>query len=250
MSGEVVLEAEVRGNLTVYPFPTLRAIGVDTFFTDRNGGVSTGPYASLNLGIHVNDEPDHVHENRNRVATAAGVKTLRIVNQVHGRQVVDCDVADQKSEGDALTTTSPGVAISVLVADCVPLVLADRDRIAVVHAGWRGLAARVIAETVPLFTDPSQGLVGIGPRISPEAYQVDLEVASNFSAIPHAVLPDEPGRARLDLAEIARAQLLELGVLGRNITTSAQVTDGGEFFFSDRATRPCGRFALVAKRES
>jgi copper oxidase (laccase) domain-containing protein len=77
-----------------------------------------------------------------------------------------------------------------------------------------------------------------------------LEVAAQFSNIPHAVLADVPGHARLDLAEIARTQLVSAGVLPENITTSAQVTDGGEFFFSDRAERPCGRFALVAKRAS
>ena len=250
MPGEVTLLAERRGNLTVYPFPTLRELGVDAFFTDRNGGVSTGPYGTLNLGTHVDDEPSHVEENRSRVAHAAGVTELKIVNQVHGREVVDLDSSSPKSDGDALTTTKRGVALAVLVADCVPLVLADHERIAVVHAGWRGLATEVIAEAVQLFATPSKIMVGIGPRISPEGYQVDLEVAGHFTPIPHAVLPDLPGHARLDLAEIARAQLTALGIVPENVTTSAQVTDGGQFFFSDRALRPCGRFALIAKRES
>ena len=118
------------------------------------------------------------------------------------------------------------------------------------HAGWRGLASEVIGEAVQYFSQPSNIVVGIGPGISPEAYQVSLDVAARFSHIAHAVLEDAPGHARLDLAEIARTQLVGVGVLPENITTSAQVTDGGEFFFSDRAQRPCGRFALVAKRAS
>jgi len=250
MPGEVVILPERRGNLSVYPFPSLKEIGVDAFFTDRNGGVSTGPYASLNLGIHVQDEESHVNANRDLVAKAAGVEALQIATQVHGKEVIDLDTSELKSDGDAITTTKSNLAVAILVADCVPLVLADTKRIAVVHAGWRGLAARVIPEALKYFEDPSLVFVGIGPRISPEAYQVDTEVASNFANIPHAVLPDTPGHARLDLAEIARSQLSESGVLEQNITTSAQVTDGGEFFFSDRAMRPCGRFALVAKRES
>ena len=250
MPGEVAIVAERRGNLSVYPFANLREIGVDAFFTDRNGGVSTGPYASLNLGVHVRDEKSHVEENRRRVAEVAGVNELHITNQVHGSEVVDLDALSPKSEGDALTTTRSGVALAILVADCVPLVLADHERIAVVHAGWRGLASEVIGEAVQYFSQPSNIVVGIGPGISPEAYQVSLDVAARFSHIAHAVLEDAPGHARLDLAEIARTQLVGVGVLPENITTSAQVTDGGEFFFSDRAQRPCGRFALVAKRAS
>jgi YfiH family protein len=188
--------------------------------------------------------------NRSLVAKAAGVEALQIVTQVHGKEVVDLDASELKLEGDAITTRKSNLAVAILVADCVPLVLADAERIAVVHAGWRGLAARVIPKALKYFEDPSLVIVGIGPRISPEAYQVDTEVASNFTDTPHAVLPDTPGHARLDLAEIALSQLSESGVLEQNITTSAQNTDGGEFFFSDRAMRPCGRFALVAKRES
>jgi len=248
--GEVAIVAERRGNLSVYPFAALREIGVDAFFTDRNGGVSTGPYASLNLGAHVNDDRAHVEENRGQVAEAAGVVELHITNQVHGHEVVDLDALSPQAEGDALTTKRSGAALAILVADCVPLVLADHERIAVVHAGWRGLASEVIGEAVQFFSQPSNILVGIGPRISPQAYQVSLEVAAQFSNIPHAVLADVPGHSRLDLAEIARTQLASAGVLLDNITTSAQVTDGGEFFFSDRAERPCGRFALVAKRGS
>jgi polyphenol oxidase len=250
MPGEVVILPERRGNLSVYPFPSLKEIGVDAFFTDRNGGVSSGPYASLNLGLHVNDDAEHVITNRGLVAQAAGVDSLHIVNQVHGNQVVDLEVSPTADAGDVITTTQEQIAIAVLVADCVPLVLADEQRIAVVHAGWRGLDARVISEALKSFDNPSRVVVGIGPRISAEAYQVDQELAGKFSDFPQAILADLPGHARLDLAGIAHAQLIQSGVHERNVITSTQVTDGGEFFFSDRAIRPCGRFALVAKRES
>ena len=219
--------------------------------TTRLGGASTGPYASLNLGLHVGDDPLVVALNRQLLMPYLPTSPIWI-NQVHGVVVINASNSKSLQDADASFSTDTNVVCVTMTADCLPVLLCDANGsvVAAVHAGWRGLAARVIPEALKYFEDSSLVIVGIGPRISPEAYQVDTDVASNFVNIPRAVLPDTPGHARLDLAEISRSQLTESGVPEQNITTSAQITDGGEFFFSDRAMRPCGRFALVAKRKS
>ncbi len=134
----------------------------------------------------------------------------------------------------------------------MPLLLVDASsaRFAVVHAGWRGLRHGVIARALSTFLDPDDVYAFVGPSISTEAYQVGPDVSQYFEDVPEALRPDGGDRSRLDLRRVAEVQLLQAGVLERNIEASTQVTDGGEVFFSDRAQRPCGRFALIAKRVS
>jgi copper oxidase (laccase) domain-containing protein len=120
--------------------------------------------------------------------------------------------------------------------------------LAVVHAGWRGLQSGVIVNALRNFDHPSSVHVFIGPCISGEAYQVGPEVANYFTTVPGALVPDGTDRSRLDLRQVAIAQLLDHGVTDDHVVVSRQTTDGGETFFSDRAQRPCGRFGLVAKR--
>jgi len=113
--------------VTVYPAATLAELGVDVFVTDRFNGVSAGPYESLNLGDHVGDDEMHVRENRALVARAAGVDSehLVTVRQVHGATVLDGASVTEISEADALVTDTSDLALAILVADCVPLALAD-----------------------------------------------------------------------------------------------------------------------------
>jgi len=251
---ELNLVPEVRGPLSVHPFVGARDHGVDAFVTDRFGGVGEGPYESLNLGDHVGDEHGTVLENRRRVAAAIGVALdqLLIVRQVHGTSVALADSFDPDEHADAIWGGSAELALAILVADCLPVLLVDSsgDDFAVVHAGWRGLRSGVIANVVSRFTDPRSVHAFIGPSISPEGYQVGPEVAGNFLHIDRAVLADVGDRSRLDLRRVALEQLRVLGVGDENISISTQSTDGGETFFSDRAARPCGRFALVARRAS
>ena len=235
---------EQRGPLTVHVFDALRELNVDAYVTDRFGGVSTGPYASLNLGDHVGDDPVAVAANRDLVADAAGAP-LVFMRQVHGVEVRDSHLP--LGEADALTTTGSG-ALCVLVADCVPLVVADSRRLSVVHAGWRGLAAGILPATLAQFDAPSLVRVGVGPAVSPETYQVGPEVATSFGDVPDALRPDAGDRSRLDLRAVVAHQLRRAGVSPDQVTFAPYVTDGGEVFFSDRAARPCGRFALVARR--
>ena len=229
------------------------ALGVEAFFTTRDGGVSTGEFASLNLASNGPDDSDHVRENYRRVATAIGSDSVQRVRQIHSDVVVHIDALDERSEGDAIITNRVGEAVAMMVADCTPLLLVDptRHQLAVVHAGWRGLAAGVIEAAVSaLDTDTSQLHVAIGPAISGNRYQVGPEViAASPYFVPHA-RADVGDRFMLDTRATAHSILEGLGVLRENLSISTQVTDGGAQFFSDRAARPCGRFALVAKWQS
>jgi YfiH family protein len=251
---ELILVPEARGALSVYPVEGARDFGIDAFVTDRFGGVSEGPYDSLNLGVHVGDEPERVIENRRRVARAIGVDLDRlvIVRQVHGNDVVRGELANPETSADAILTSAPDHALAILVADCLPVLLFEESsaQFAVVHAGWRGLASAVLASAVAQFGDPGSVHAFIGPSISAENYQVGPEVAAYFSAVASAVHPDGGDRSRLDLRRVALSQLIALGVSDDHLSISTQATDGGETFFSDRAVRPCGRFALVARRAS
>lgn len=254
MSVAITLSAERRGSLSVYPVTPLRELGVDAFVSDRFGGVSDGPYESLNLGLHVGDDITHVLENRHRLAQAAGVDPnhLAIVRQVHGDTVLAIDGAPLDVEADGLVTSSSQLALAMLVADCVPTLLVDESScaFAAVHAGWRGLAANVLEHAVAHFERPATLHAFLGPSISFEGYQVGPDVARLFVDVPDAVHPDVDDRSRLDLRCVAAWQLRQLGVADERILVSTQVTDGGETFFSDRAQRPTGRFALVAKATS
>ena len=250
MPRDVALTTEARGVLSVHPVLSVRPFGVDAFVSDRFGGVSAGPYESLNLGDHVGDDEHHVQENRRRVAEAVGTERLVIVRQVHANALEDAAFATRSSEADILATTRDDLALAILVADCVPLLLVDAasSRFALVHAGWRGLADRVVANAVAIFDDAADVHVFVGPSISVEGYQVGPEVARHFTDVPDAVIDDAQDRSRLDLRAVVTHQLLEAGVADEHVVRSTDVTDGGELFFSDRAQRPCGRFALVAKR--
>jgi YfiH family protein len=248
---DLILRAEQRDHLTVYPAVNLREFGADVFVTDRFNGVSAAPYDSLNLGDHVGDDPEHVRHNRALVARAAGVEAdhLVTVHQVHGAHVLDADAVTAASEADALVTTNADLALAILVADCVPIALVDASglRVAGVHAGWRGLRAGVIAAALEGF-NPRSTRAFIGPCISRERYQVGPEVAQHFSNVDGALSPDGGDRSRLDLRFVATRKLLDARVPEEQIVRCSEVTDGGEIFFSDRAQRPCGRFALVARR--
>ena len=254
MPNDVVLRAEQRGPLTVYPVESARALGVEAFVTDRFGGASAAPYDTLNLGDHVGDQIEDVEENRRRVASAAGVDVTRLVTvrQVHEADVLDASLVTPPSEADALVSDRPDLALAMLVADCIPLLMVDgsTQRFAVVHAGWRGLRRGVLANALRYFDDAATLHVFLGPCISREGYQVGPEVARHFRDVPGALVADVADRSRLDLRHVATDQLIHLGVHDEAIERSQQVTDGGELFFSDRAARPCGRFALVAKRAS
>ncbi len=239
--------------------------------TTRHGGTSAPPYDSLNLGLHVGDRPESVVDNRVRAATAFGVALDDVVfaRQVHGAtpRLVGPDDRGRgtRSEDDAiastdiLVTTSHRVTLAILVADCLPLALIDPDAgvLAAVHAGWRGTAAGAVGRAVGAMrrcgADPGHIHAFLGPAVRPDRYQVSDEVlqalteAARPSALHHAVArPDGPGHWLVDLVAANRQQLVANGVRSDHIVDSDATTADGAFF-SDRAQRPCGRFALLAR---
>ena len=207
--------------------------GGTALFTTRRGGVSEGPYASLNLGLWTDDDAGRVRDNRERLRAAVGAERLAQGRQVHGtRVVVD---ADSIEEADGQVTTAPGVAAMVLVADCLPVALAGPGRVAMVHAGWRGLAAGVLEAGVE-----ATGAVAaaIGPGIGPCCYEVGDDVRAVFGT----------SERTLDLKAIARARLEAAGV--RDIDDCGLCTScDAERFFSHRRDRGVtGRQAGLAWR--
>jgi len=261
------------GDLRLLTWPDLDSSGIDAAVTARSGGVSSGPYQSLNLSLSMGDDPGCVLENRRRLATAFGAAPGDFVfaRQVHGagvRVVTESDrgsgafsLDDAIDNTDVLVTTSPGVVLAILAADCVPVVLHDpvAGVLACVHAGWHGTAAGVTAAAVAalqgLGTDPSDVIAGIGPAIGADRYQVGPEVHEAVSrsfgpAAPGFIRPDPsvPGRWLLDLPSANRHALREAGVPGPQIHSTDLVTGSASgHFFSDRTARPCGRLALVAR---
>ena len=164
------------------------------------------------------------------------------------------------AETDALVTAEPGVVLTVMVADCVPIVLYDPAAhvLACVHAGWRGTVARVTEAAVDtmrnLGSRPEDVVAGIGPAVAPDRYQVGEQVAEAaracFAAVASEVIrPDGTGRWLFDLWHANRILLREAGLRDGNMHIAAIPTGsaGGGRFFSDREARPCGRFAAIAR---
>jgi len=257
-----------RGGLPVLAWPALDGLGAEAIVTTRDGGVSAGVYATLNLSFSVGDEPGNVVENRRRAAAAvgAGLGDLVFARQVHGAAVRVVTGADRGGaavpggtvgDADALVTSDPGPVLAVLVADCVPVVLYDpRARVlACVHAGWRGTVARAtgaaLAAMEALGARPADVRAGIGPAIGPDRYQVGAEVADAardaFGTRPF-LRPDGTGAWLFDLWAANRFLLREAGVPDRNIHVAGVPTGPAPgLFFSDRTARPCGRFAALAR---
>jgi YfiH family protein len=254
-------------------WPELEGSGVDARITARAGGVSSGPYQSLNMSFAVDDDPASVLENRRRAAVAFGARLDDFVfaRQAHGAGVRVVGQQDRGSgsltqddavpDTDALVTTSPGVVLAILTADCVPIVLHDpvAGVLACVHSGWRGTVARVGAAAVEamkqLGAEPADIVAGIGPAIDPDRYQVGPEVhvavTEAFGGSAAACIrPDQgkDGRWLLDLWAANRIVLGEAGLREENIHVTS-IPTGGDFF-SDRAERPCGRLALLARLET
>jgi YfiH family protein len=207
--------------------------GGTALFTTRRGGVSEGPYASLNLGLRTEDDPERVAENRERIRSAAGAARLLQGRQVHGTRVVVDGQGIEEADGQV--TSAPGVAAVVLVADCLPVALAGPERVGVVHAGWRGLAGGVLEEGVQ-----AVGAVAaaIGPGIGPCCYEVGDDLRAVFGT----------SERTLDLKAIARARLQAAGV--REIHDCGLCTAcEAERFFSHRRDRGVtGRQAGLAWR--
>ncbi|MBI4728802.1 MAG: peptidoglycan editing factor PgeF [Acidobacteria bacterium] len=238
--------------------PALAAAGLRVAFTTRFGGWSAHPFDSLNLSFVSGDDPARVRANRERVLGALGMPAGAWTSgrQVHGAGVSRATRAERGAGAgdpsttlphvDALWTDEPGIAIAVLAADCVPVLLADPDgrRIAVVHAGWRGLVAGVVERAAEAMGRPERLRAFIGPSVGPCCYRVGEEVAR---AVREALSPAavrQGAAPRLDLWLGAVVSARRAGV--REIRPAALCTRcEAHRFFSHRAGAR-GRQGLVA----
>ena len=222
---------------------------VRAFVTTREGGMSAGEYASLNLGTKSGDDPARVAANRQ--AVQAHLPSFPCwLTQVHGTAVADLDaVGDgERLRADAAVTSLANRVAAVLTADCLPvfLCLPDASRVAVAHAGWRGLAAGVLENALAaLGGDPSRVLAWLGPAIGPQAFEVGPEVRAAFLCAPHeeaasAFAACGAEKYKADLYALARQRLARAGV--HRVTGGGSCTYTQERqFFSYRRVKASGR---------
>jgi len=233
--------------------------------TTRNGGTSSGAYDSLNLGEHVGDAPAAVADNRATLAKALGVRPV-FLSQVHGDEVAALTPSSPDGQvADAAITRQTGVACTVMVADCLPVLLTDRQgrRVAAAHAGWRGLAGAggygVLESTYKAFRAPAIDGIGVvaieiiawlGPCIGPQAFEVGDEVRQAFVAHNPAAADmfaaGAPGKWWANLAGLARQRLAALGVqqvFGNDGSPAWCTVSQSSRFFSHRRDRVSGRMA-------
>lgn len=219
-------------------------------FTTRHGGVSAGPFHSLNLGFSSGDRPEAVEENRRRLREALGLGEVASLSQVHGNDCLAVAAGGLAGTGDALFTTRQDLALAIGTADCLGVVLWDEHRraLAAAHAGWRGILAGVLESAATRVREASPGgalFCAIGPGIRACCFEVGPEVAARFPA--DCVLEGEP--RRVDLARAARQRLLAFGVAPDRLLDLGECTSCEKAtYFSHRRDRgTTGRHWTVAR---
>lgn len=231
--------------MTLSPITSPLLDGVTHGFFTRAGGASTGVYAGLNCGAGSSDQAEVVAMNRARVAEAMGVAELAGVHQVHSAEVVVADPAI-RPRADALVTATPGVALSILTADCQPVLFADSTGgvVGAAHAGWKGALDGVLEATL----DAMEGLGAargrvvavIGPAISQRNYEVGQEFLERF-------MDNDPdngrffangteGKYQFDLVGFGLSRLRAAGVAAAEWTGHCTYSDAGRFYSYRRAT--------------
>lgn len=222
--------------------------------TTRRGGVSVAPYASLNLGDHVGDDPAAVAENRRRLQARLPGEPVWL-KQVHGTVCVDAANATAGTEADAAFARPPGYVCAVLTADCLPVLFCDvaGSVVAAAHAGWRGLAAGILEQTVAAMNAPPDQIIAwLGPAIGPRCFEVGDEVRMAFlKAHPHsegAFTPKANNKWRCHLHALARHRLEAIGLCRIASADFCTASDSGQFF-SYRRDGVTGRMATLIWRE-
>ncbi|NLC36126.1 MAG: peptidoglycan editing factor PgeF [Alcaligenaceae bacterium] len=247
--------------------------GVSYGCTTRAGGVSAGPWESLNLALHVGDDPLAVQENRRRLAAGLPAEPFWL-EQVHGRGVVEVTgpftaqpagggallqgegAANTPPQADAAITTQPGVVLAIMTADCIPVVMADAHgrALGVAHAGWRGLAAGVLEATLAALRarlpEASAWRAWIGPCIGQQSFEVGDEVRVAFTeqdpdAQQYFTAGRQAGKWQADIAALARHRLLTIGLY--DVEVSGLCTyQRADLFYSYRRSAASGRMATLA----
>ena len=213
-----------------------------TFFTDRLGGYSQGDFSSLNLALHVDDDPALVLRNRELMSEQHG--TTMYMNQVHGDDVAVITNTEHASPTcDALITSTPGITLAVLTADCIPLLLSSQNVVAAVHVGRRGLVNGVARKTVQMMRElGAQEISGkLGPSICASCYEVDQKTFDEVVALhPTARSQSAAGATSLDLA---RALVTDLNLLSVQCSIVDRCTNEDSNLFSYRKSHRTGRQA-------
>lgn len=220
--------------------------------TTREGGASAPPYDSFNLAGHVGDDPAAVAANRKRLSDELGLPVVCWMEQVHGRTVtvVDGSETGPAEATDALITATPGVAVAVLVADCVPILLADVEAgvVAAVHAGRVGARVGVVPATLGVMAEagaePGRIEVLLGPSVCGECYEVPVDMARDVEAhLPGSLTRTRSGTTGLDLRAGLWRQLADAGV--GKIGVDPRCTAEERNLFSYRRDGTCGRIAAL-----
>ena len=215
-----------------------------SLFTDRRGGVSLAPYDSLNLAFHVGDDRAYVMENR--ASLTLPVSAIQFMNQNHGDEIAIVDtISEIDPSCDALITTTPGFAVAVLVADCIPLLLSSSNVVAAVHVGRRGLVNKISLKVIARMRALGATAIHaqLGASICGECYEVPAEMAEEVSLMhPRALSQTRVATPALDLP---RALIADLTSVGISYEASSVCTFENHDYFSYRRDATTGRFAGV-----
>jgi YfiH family protein len=210
------------------------------FFTDRRGGESLGVYESLNLALHVGDDPAVVNSNRAKIGAA------QFMNQVHGDHIEVIDaISPDIPTCDGVITKTPNLSLAVMVADCIPLLLVSKEVVGAIHVGRAGLVNRIALKAIQMMR--ALGAIEIhgvlGPSICGSCYEVPFQMQQDVIADhPRAFATTRKGTPGLDLPKALIADLVAAGV---TYEASTICTFEDELYFSHRRQNPTGRFAGV-----
>ena len=220
-------------------------------FTLRMDGHSQPPYDSFNLGVHVNDDANAVAANRKQLIDELELKSSPLwLNQIHGTQAIDRETANASSTADAVYAKKPQQVCAILTADCMPVFLCDRQGsiVALAHAGWRGLAAGIIENTIATMHTPAENILAwMGPAIGPQKFEVGAEVREIFLAHDkNAEVAFTPFAQQKWLANIyllGRQRLQKSGVTAIYGGNHCTFTEKEKFFSYRRDGKNSGRMA-------
>jgi len=230
---------------------------IKSLSTTRQGGVSNTPYDQLNLATHVGDSAAAVSSNRQGLIELARLpEAPRWLNQTHGTTVVNSLDWQLDMDADACYSTSANHVCTVMTADCLPVLICDKQArfVAAIHAGWRGLAAGIIEKTITHYhASPSELMVWLGPAIGPNQFEVGTDVYDIFTeqstVAKHAFVQTDSSHYLADIYQLARLRIQQTGVdaiYGGNFCTASDPS----LFFSYRRDNRCGRMASMIWIES
>jgi len=219
---------------------------VRALFTTRAGGFSVGSFQGLNLSLRVGDVPQSVVQNRGKL-DAHLPSTPKWVKQVHGAHICDAESSDEQSEADGIVTSTPNIVCGIMTADCLAILMCDSlgQRVAAIHAGWRGLHRGILERAVRHFDDLQSDIYAvIGPSISQKHYEVDHDFFERFvqknAQYERCFIQSQEKKYFANLQEIASIQLAEYGVKDVANTNLCTYTHSDRFY-SHRREQPTGR---------